>query len=265
MLEMKNSPLYRTPKLTLVGAGPGDVDLITVKGVKALQEAQVVLYDALVHPALLDYAPQAEHIFVGKRKGAKIMSQDAINQLIVKSAFEKGSVVRLKGGDSHVFGRGGEEMIYAAQFGIQVANVPGISSAIGVPAQQDIPVTKRGVSEGFWVVTGTTKNGQLSSDVALAAQSNSTVVILMGMSKLSEIVDCFALEGKEQTPVAVIQNGTRGNEKIGLGTIDSIEEVVFEKGLENPAIIIIGEVVNHRQELRHLQYEYQHLHRDHGA
>jgi len=241
--------------LTVVGAGPGDVELITLKAIKALQNADVVLYDALVNEDLLEYAGNAEQIFVGKRKGCYAYQQEQINELIVQRAKSKGNVVRLKGGDPFIFGRGSEEMEYAASQGIAVAMVPGISSSVAVPAFQNIPVTKRGSSESFWVITGTTKNHKLSTDVALAAKSSATVVILMGMGKLSEIITLFQTEGKSETPVAIIQNGTRDNEKVGVGTIATIERVVKEKELSNPAIIVIGEVVKHREQLLKVQEE----------
>ena len=247
----------RKGKLTVVGAGPGDVDLITLKGVKALQSADVVLYDALVDPELLDYASMAEKIFVGKRKGCYSYQQDQINELIVQRAVQGLRVVRLKGGDPFVFGRGAEELEYAASFGVEVAVVPGISSSVAVPASQHIPVTKRGSAESFWVITGTTKEHKLSADVGLAAKSSATIVILMGMSKLGEIMNLFKKEGKSEVPVAIIQNGTRDNEKIGIGTVASIEYKAKEQQLSNPAIIIIGEVVNHRQSILDVQKEYQ--------
>jgi len=242
----------RRPKLTVLGAGPGDPELITLKAIRALEEADVVLYDALVSTELLKYAPHAEHVFVGKRKGCYAYQQDQINELIVSRAKSHGHVVRLKGGDPFVFGRGAEEMEYAAGQGVDVAFVPGISSSLAVPAYQHIPLTKRGVSESFWVITGTTKEHQLSNDVALAAKSTATVVILMGMSKLSEIVAVFKAEGKADIPVGIIQNGTTPMEKVGIGTVNSIEEIVKSQELSNPAIIIIGEVVNHRMQMKFL-------------
>ncbi|PKP09060.1 MAG: uroporphyrinogen-III C-methyltransferase [Bacteroidetes bacterium HGW-Bacteroidetes-3] len=238
------------PKVTLVGAGPGDPELITVKGAKALKEANVVLYDALINRELLKYAPTAKKIFVGKRKGMHSHSQDEINELIVKSAFEYGHVVRLKGGDPFVFGRGAEEIDYIESFGIETEVISGISSAMAVPASQGITLTKRGIAESFWVITGTTSNRKLSNDVFLAAQSTATIVILMGMSKLSEIVAIFKKFNKENVPTAIIQNGTTKNEKIGVGTIDSILEVVETQKLSSPAIIVIGEVVKHSAKLR---------------
>jgi uroporphyrin-III C-methyltransferase len=244
------------PKLTVVGAGPGDVDLITLKGVKALANANVVLYDALVDVGLLQYAPSAEHIFVGKRRGCYAYQQDQINELIVSRAKSHGHVVRLKGGDPFVFGRGAEEMEYAAGYGLEVAMVPGISSSVSVPAAQHIPVTKRGAAESFWVITGTTKEHVLSKDVHLAAKSSATVVILMGMSKLPAIVELFKNENKANTPIAIIQNGTRKNEKVGVGTIASIEEIVKNQELANPAIIIIGDVVKHPERILDIQANY---------
>ena len=244
--EKQSLVMYKNPKLTVVGAGPGDVDLITLKALKVLKIADVVLYDALVNEELLDFVnPNAEIIFVGKRRGCYTYQQDQINDLIVARAETHGHVVRLKGGDPFIFGRGAEEMEYAASFGIATAMVPGISSSLAVPASQNIPVTKRGSAESFWVITGTTKEHKLSKDIALAAKSNATVVVLMGMGKLPEIIKLFQQENKNELPVAIIQNGTRTNEKVGIGTVDTILDIVKEKNLSNPAIIVFGEVVKH--------------------
>ena len=256
-LEKQQLAMYKTPKLTVVGAGPGDVDLITLQAIKVLKTADVVLYDALVNEELLGFInPNAEIIFVGKRRGCYTYQQDQINDLIVARAETHGHVVRLKGGDPFIFGRGAEEMEFAASFGIATAMVPGISSSLAVPASQNIPVTKRGSAESFWVITGTTKEHKLSKDIALAAKSNATVVVLMGMGKLPEIIKLFQLENKNDLPVAIIQNGTRSNEKVGIGTVDTILEVVKENQLSNPAIIILGEVVKHRAVLVNIQAAY---------
>ncbi|REE08033.1 uroporphyrinogen-III C-methyltransferase [Winogradskyella pacifica] len=239
-----------TPRLTIVGAGPGDVDLITVKAIKAIKSADVIMYDALVNVELLQYAaPNTELIFVGKRKGCYAYQQNQINELIVQRALRFGHVVRLKGGDPFIFGRGAEELDYAKEYAIEVAIVPGISSSAAVPAYQGIPLTKRNAAESFWVITGTTKSHEISGDIALAAKSTATVVILMGMSKLSEIVQIFSKEGKSETAIAIIQNGTRPNENVGIGKMSNIEAIVKDKQLSNPAIIIIGEVVNQRVDL----------------
>jgi uroporphyrin-III C-methyltransferase len=244
------------PKLTVVGAGPGDVDLITLKAIKALKSADVVLYDALVNKELLEYVNKnAELIFVGKRRGCYKYQQEQINDLIVARANSHGHVVRLKGGDPFIFGRGAEEMEFAASHQIEVAVVPGISSSLAVPAYQNIPLTKRGSAESFWVITGTTKEHKISGDVQLAAKSNATVVVLMGMSKLPQIVALFQKEGKQDLPVAIIQEGTTSREKVGIGTVNTILNVVKEQELSNPAIIVLGDVVNHRAILQSVQQE----------
>ncbi len=235
--------LTQIPKCTIVGAGPGDPDLLTLKAVKALNQAAVVLYDALVNPEMLEHAPQAEKIFVGKRKGCHAYAQEQINELIVKFAKEKGHVVRLKGGDPFVFGRGSEEKNYAREYGVAVEVISGISSAIAVPAFVGIPVTQRDITESFWVITGTTSGHKLSKDVKLAAKTSATVVILMGMGKLAEIAALYKKEAKDEMPIAIIQNGTRENQKVIAGSIGSIENLAKEYELGTPAIIIIGEVV----------------------
>ncbi len=247
--------MLNTPKLSIVGAGPGDPDLITLKAIKVLQSADVVLYDALVNPCLLDYAQNAELIFVGKRKGCYSYQQEQINELIISRAKSHGHVVRLKGGDPFIFGRGAEEQDIASAAGLEVELVPGLSSALAVPAYQNIPLTKRGSSESFWVITGTTKGHTLSEDVKLAAQSSATVVILMGMSKLGEITSLFAKHKKQNIPVAIIQNGTTSEERVGIGIIANIETVVEELQLSNPAVIVIGEVVRHREQMINLKME----------
>ncbi|MDB5157715.1 MAG: uroporphyrinogen-III C-methyltransferase [Mucilaginibacter sp.] len=236
--------MSKEPKITLVGAGPGDADLITLKGLKALQTADVVLYDALVNEELLQYAANAEKIYVGKRSGDHSYSQDAVNKLLVDYAINYGHVVRLKGGDPFVFGRGYEEIDYAAANGIAAQVIPGISSSISVPGLQHIPVTHRGLSESFWVITGTTSSGNISADVYEAAKSRATVVVLMGLNKLVEIVAIFKKEDKHNLPVAVIQNGSTPQEKLVIGVVDNIVEIVKDNGIKAPAIIILGEVVS---------------------
>lgn len=233
------------PLLSLVGAGPGNADLITVKAVKTLQAADVILYDALANVSLLEYASKNAIVqFVGKRYGCHALSQQEINQLIVEMALQHGRVVRLKGGDPFVFGRAQEEIDAARVHGIAVEVVPGISSAIAVPASQMIPLTCRGINESFWVTTGTTQSGDISNDIKLAAQSSATVVILMAMSKLEAIMDIFSKYGKTETPVAIIQDGTTEREKCVIGKVKDIAFRAQYAGLSNPAIIIVGEVVS---------------------
>ncbi len=241
--------IKKTPKLTLVGAGPGDPDLITLKGVKALGDADVVLYDALANEALLEHAPKAMHIFVGKRRGMHKFIQDRIQELIVEHALEGKHVVRLKGGDPFVFGRGSEELKYVVDKGIEIAIVPGVTSAIAAPASFGISLTQRGVNESFRVITGTRSDLKLSEDVDAAANSNVTIVVLMGMSKLEKIVRVFTSKGKTSIPVAIIENGTKKEERLAVGTIGTIEKLVAEKGLTNPSIIVIGETVKESEVL----------------
>ncbi|PIF30541.1 uroporphyrin-III C-methyltransferase [Flavobacterium sp. 9] len=239
----------KTPRLTIVGAGPGDVELITLKAIKALEDADVVLYDALVNEELLQYATNAEIVFVGKRLGCHAYTQDQINELIVSMANRYGHVVRLKGGDPFIFGRGSEEIEYAEQYNLETAMVPGISSALGVPASVGISLTQRQIAESFWVITGTTSNHELSKDVHLASKSAATVVILMGMHKLEEIIAIYHENRKDDLPIAIIQNGTKNTEQKVVGTISSIAKLVSENKISSPAIIVIGEVVKNTSRL----------------
>lgn len=235
----------KQPRITLVGAGPGDAELITIKGIKALKTADVVLYDALVNEELLEFAPEhATKVYVGKRLGDHSFSQDAINKLMIDYALNYGHVVRLKGGDPFVFGRGYEELVQAACYGIPAQVIPGISSSIGVPGLQGIPVTHRGLSESFWVVTGTKTDGKVSDDLYEAARTRATIVVLMGLHKLAEITEIFKKEGKQSMPAAVIQSGSTQNEKVAIGIIDTIVEIVQQKNITSPALIVIGEVVS---------------------
>ncbi|MBC7744544.1 MAG: uroporphyrinogen-III C-methyltransferase [Flavobacterium sp.] len=234
----------KEPKITLVGAGPGDADLITLKAIKALKTADVVLYDALVNPELLEFAPEhATRVFVGKRSGEHSYSQDAVNKLMIDYALNYGHVVRLKGGDPFVFGRGFEELDFAASYSIAAEVIPGISSSIAVPGLQGIPVTHRGLSESFWVVTGTTSSGKISPDLFDAAKSRATVVVLMGIKRLADIVEIFKNEGKNRLPVAVIQSGSMKGEKLAIGTVDTIVDAAKDQQIDSPAIIVFGDVV----------------------
>ncbi|MEA5426838.1 uroporphyrinogen-III C-methyltransferase [Arcicella lustrica] len=233
------------PKLTVVGAGPGDPDLITLKAIKALKDADVVLYDALIDNELLDYCkPDTEKIYVGKRPGES-HSQDAINFLIVEKAYMYGHVVRLKGGDPFIFGRGMEEIEYAKGFGLETAYIPGISSSVAAAGYANIPLTTRGVSESFWVITGTKTDGSLSKDLEMALQTSATIVVLMGMNKLSQMAEICKAIGKENLPVAIIQNGTTNQQKVGIGVAKDLKEIAENNQLSNPAVIILGEVVKY--------------------
>lgn len=241
-------------KLLLIGAGPGDPELISLKGAKALAKAKVVLYDALVHPDLLDLCPENSlKIAVGKRGGKLSCKQDEINGLIAHYAREMGEVIRLKGGDPFVFGRGYEEIEYASNLGIACEVIPGISSALSVPAFAGIPITLRGVSESFWVVTGTTKDHTLSNDVVLAAQSTATLVILMGVQKLPEIVEIFKEQGKAEEDIAIIQNGSLEEQKSVAGKIHNILRLAQEEKIGSPAVIVIGKVAKLMQKPQFLR------------
>lgn len=243
-------------KVTLVGAGPGDPDLITLKGIKAIASADVILYDALVNESLLEHAPaNATKIYVGKRAERLSTSQDYINQLLVDYALTHGHVVRLKGGDPFVFGRGGEELDYVRQYGIETAVVPGISSSVGLSGLQQIPLTYRGIAESFWVITGSTTEGHISADLYTAVNTDATVVVLMGFSKLKEIVKLYQQAGRGDLPIALIQNGSLANEKLVMGRIDDIVTAAEESLVGVPAIIIIGEVVAKHQEFNKLRQE----------
>lgn len=243
---MKNTTIQ--PKITLVGAGPGEIELITVKGLEAIKKADVILYDALVNEELLTWAPVAKKIFVGKRLGFKALEQDAINELMVSEAIANGHVVRLKGGDPFVFGRGYEELQFAESKGVPVNVVPGISSSISVPALAGVPVTHRGVSNGFFVLTASLSDGSLNPEIELATRSNATVVILMGLNKLADIADVFRIAGRGDEAVAVISNGSLPNQRSVAGTISTIVSVVKSEGIPAPAVIVIGEVVRLQQQ-----------------
>jgi uroporphyrin-III C-methyltransferase len=246
---MKNLSHFRKlepqPRLTVVGAGPGDPELITLKAIKAIASAQAVLYDALVDKSLLEHCSETcEQIYVGKKPGES-HSQAAINELIVEKAYALGHVVRLKGGDPFVFGRGQEEIEYARSFGLLTGYVPGISSSYAAAGAADIPLTVRGVNESFWVMTGTKSDGSLSEDLKLGLQSSATLVILMGMNKLGEIAALCQEFGKGEISAAIIQNGTMANQRIGISTAAELENLAKKEELRNPAIIVIGEVVRH--------------------
>ncbi len=239
----------RLPKLTLVGAGPGDPELLTLKAVKALKSAKVILYDALVHPDTLSYAsPKAIKRFVGKRAGKHTYSQAEINDMIVEYALTHGDVVRLKGGDPFVFGRGYEELVHAESYQIKTSVIPGISSATALSALNKIPLTTRGKNESFWVLTGTTSNRQVSNDIFLAAQTKATAIILMGIRKIGEIVDIYKEAGKDHLPVAVIINGSMSDEQRIIGEINDIQEKLEDVAISGPGIIIIGEAVRYTKD-----------------
>ncbi|MBB6461678.1 uroporphyrinogen-III C-methyltransferase [Flammeovirga kamogawensis] len=233
-----------TPTFHLIGAGPGDAELLTLKALRVLKESKVVLYDALVSQDILNFIPEnVEKIYVGKRAGAHYLKQEETNALIVEMAFKYGSVTRLKGGDSFVFGRGQEEIEYTESFGIDSYVVPGISSSLAGPTLAGIPVTKRGINESFWVVTATTCSGGLSKDLTHAAASSATIVVLMGVGKLELIAQLFSMYRNENEPIALVQDASLPTQKVVIGTLKDIVERANDKGVRPPAVIVIGEVV----------------------
>lgn len=232
------------PKVSLVGAGPGSEDLITVRGLRVLKSADVILYDALVSSELLSQINESiPKIYVGKRCSQHSFTQDDINILIVENAFKYGHTVRLKGGDPFVFGRANEEIEYVESFGIPVSVVPGVSSALAVPSSQGIPMTRRGVSSSFWVMTATKRDGSFSKDLKYASQSSATMVILMGVRKLQEIVKEISKYRSSLMPIAVIQNGTLKNESCTVATLRTMHEHANTFETSKPGIIVIGNVV----------------------
>lgn len=235
----------------LVGAGPGDPGLMTVKGLQVLRTADVVIYDRLVSPALLEEAPVwSERIFAGKQAGGHSLPQEAINILLVERARAGLTVVRLKGGDPFVFGRGGEECEALHAAGIRFEVVPGVTSAVAVPAFAGIPVTHRRYASAFAVVTGHECDG--TSDLDWEALSRlPTLVVLMGLHKLHEITQRLLAHGtRPSTPAAVVASGTLPHQRIVTGTIATIAALAQEASLQPPATLIVGEVVGLHDKLQ---------------
>jgi len=244
----------KTGKVYLVGAGPGEPGLITVKGLECLKQAEVVVYDHLLDKQLLGYVPeQAEKIYAGKSASEHAMEQEKINRLLVDKAKAGKLVVRLKGGDPFVLGRGGEEAEALVEEGIEFEVVPGITSAIAVPAYAGIPVTHRGISSSFAVITGhEDPNKEISSiDWKHLATGVDTLVFLLGKQNLAEIASKLVEHGRRpDTPVAVVADGTRPQQRTVAGTLENIASKVKKSGLGTPAIIVVGDVVGLREKLR---------------
>jgi len=241
-------------KVYLVGAGPGDPGLITVKGLECIQKADIIINDYLASPILLTYTPKhAEIIYVGKKAGDHTFTQDQINALMVKKAREGSTVVRLKGGDPFVFGRGGEEAEALMKADVSCEIVPGVTSAVAVPAYAGIPLTHRKYTSTFAIVTGHEDPNKKESKVdwAALAKGIGTIVFLMGVKNLPRIVHQLIHHGKRpDTPVALIRWGTTPNQVTVTGTLETIAERVAAAGLKAPAIIVVGDVVELRQTLK---------------
>jgi uroporphyrin-III C-methyltransferase len=222
------------PELFVLGAGPGDPELITVKGYKLLQQAEVILYDNLANKDLLAITKEScEKIYVGKQPYGNFTPQETIHEMIKHYAFTKGKVVRLKGGDPFIFGRGFEEITYARQHGIKTHFIPGITS-MQASGLQDIPLTHRAISEGIWMITGTKKDGSLSADLKLAMQSNATVVIYMGMKQIGAITATYLEENRGNTPAAIIQHASLPHEKCVRGLVKDLPEIVRQTSINIP-------------------------------
>jgi uroporphyrin-III C-methyltransferase len=238
-------------KVYLVGAGPGDPGLFTLKGKALLEQADVVVYDALVSPPILGMVnPQAKLLPAGKRRGYHSLSQAEITQLLIEQAHAHEVVVRLKGGDPFVFGRGGEEMVDLVDAGIDVEVVPGITAGVAVPAYAGIPVTHRELSSSVTFVTGHEATGKYRPQVnwQAIAQSSETIVIYMGVHNLPNIVKSLTAAGlRGETPVALIRWGTRPEQNELVATLDTVEAEMQATGFAAPAIAVVGNVVNMRE------------------
>jgi uroporphyrin-III C-methyltransferase len=243
-------------KVYLTGAGPGDIDLLTVKALRTVQLADVIIYDRLANPDILLYAKEGcEFIYVGKEDSHHTLPQEEINEVIYQAALKYNHVVRLKGGDPLVFGRGGEEGIYLRERGIEFEFIPGITSAIAVPEYAGIPVTHRGITVSFRVVTGhESKNKDHSQIPWENYKSDDTIIFLMGLHRLKVICKKLIEIGKpKEYPVAVISKGTTPDEKTVVGTLETIYDLA--KDLPTPALIVVGEVVRLRDQLSWFEQE----------
>ncbi len=238
-------------KVYLTGAGPGDIELMTVKALRVVKEADVVIYDRLANPDILEEAKDGcEFVYVGKEDGRHIMPQDEINEVIYQNALKYKNVVRLKGGDPFVFGRGGEEALYLHERDIKFEIIPGITSAISAPAYAGIPVTHRGVAVSFRVVTGhESPNKKVSQIPWNNFKTDDTIVFLMGLHNLAKISKKLQEIGKSADyPVAVISRGTTKDQSVVVGTLDTI--VSKAKDVPTPALIVVGKVVLLRDQLK---------------
>jgi len=237
-------------KVYLTGAGPGCIDLLTVKALRVVKEADVIIYDRLANPDILKEAKDGcEFVYVGKEDSYHTLPQEEINEVIYQNALKYESVVRLKGGDPFVFGRGGEEGTYLRERGIKFEFIPGITSAIAVPGYAGIPVTHRGITVSFRVVTGHESKDKSHSQIPWENyKTDDTIIFLMGLHRLQHITKKLIEIGKPRTyPIAVISRGTTKDEKTVVGTLETIWDLAKE--LPTPALIVVGEVVKLREQL----------------
>lgn len=238
-------------KVYLTGAGPGDIELLTLKALRVIKEADVIIYDRLANPDILDEAKNGcEFVYVGKEDGRHIMPQDDINEVIYQNALKYENVVRLKGGDPFVFGRGGEEAQYLYERGVKFEVIPGITSAISAPAYAGIPVTHRGIAVSFRVVTGHESPHKKESQIPWENfKTDDTIIFLMGLHNLSKISKKLIEIGKSKDyPCAVISKGTTKDQSVVVGTLENIVEKA--KDVPTPALIVVGKVVELREQLQ---------------
>ena len=238
-------------RVFLVGAGPGDPELLTLRAVRVLGQADVIVYDHLVSASVLDFArPGAERIYAGKRRNEHTLRQEQINALLVKLARQGRQVVRLKGGDPFIFGRGGEELQALAAHGVAFEVVPGVTAASGVSSYAGIPLTHRDHAQSCIFVTGHLKDGTADLDWPSLVRLKQTVVIYMGLGGLAEICHEMMLHGAApDLPIAVVQEGSLASQKVVTGTLSNVPERVAQAGLKSPCLTIIGEVVKLHDEL----------------
>lgn len=238
-------------KVYLIGAGPGDYKLMTLKGMEAIKKADVVIYDRLANENYLkETKKNCEFIYVGKASSNHTLSQDKINDLIIQKAKEGKTVARLKGGDPYVFGRGGEEGEGLVEEGIEFETIPGITSAIGGLCYAGIPITHRGYASSFHVITGHLKDESEEINFRALSELKGTLVFLMGMSNLKKITENLMANGKDKkTPVAIINWATRHNQRVVTGTLEDIYEIVQREGVKSPSLIVVGDVVSLREKL----------------
>ena len=238
-------------KVYLVGAGPGDPELLTIKASKILQQCDIVIYDALMNPIILDYVSErAEKVFIGKSRHHSRISQKEVEQMMVDKAKEGKTVVRLKGGDPFIFGRGGEEAETLTEAGIEWDVIPGVPSGVAAPAYSAIPLTHRNCADSVTFITGHEGTGKPEIDWSKIKQYNNTLVIFMGIGNIEKIVSQLLQSNYEQnTPIGIIESGTTENQKVRTSTLNKIIENVQKDPVETPALIIIGDVVKYRDKL----------------